>query len=595
MPKRYLSIRKNSRSNKNKNKIPKKSKKPVIKKGVKGKGKIKGRAKVNKRVVKSKHLQRKHSKNKKEKKRNYRLFGGSNFSGTSNHRVAVGGMNSNGIFSGTSKRVAVGGMKLAKLQVLFEKIALAPGVTTRSGGFQKRVENSINDNNNEPRCSSGALTKIAQEIAHDWTAIINRIAVSVKAGKDPVGTKHGNLVDYVNDGWFPYQDANCMKGEWTEEYFATIMRDLATKNWDTSTAATNRNNGGGAVIILQDIYNRHHNTLSAKFIEEMDKVNYRGRNRIFVSLPAHRQPETLAPAYIFNNSYNYNRGGGSRYCYISSRINNQVNSLEHLFPFFDDLFVGVLPSVKLMVLAKSSLGTNDFATYEMLVLLLHPLAAFGPNERKSNQALLQVKYDNDNPNGMEFAMLEPDKYMYKPFGRTGTAGWWGLRAYIGNPGESQIRPTNGGWHNKGVVDLPKELIINNQNVFIQTVINTANQLLQQASPRLRRFLLLWQAHMCANFSYPADDEFKFEREVADLERLGALDDVNAYCDDGNQGCENYINKAMNMLNKGQTSPRSYGALFSGPPLVDNSHEQWTGTEMEVENNSGDDDDSGMFY
>ena len=65
MPKRNLSIRKNSRSNKNKNKIPKKSKKQIIKKGVKGK---------DKKVVK---VTKKRVKNKKKTQK-----GGSSTAGT---------------------------------------------------------------------------------------------------------------------------------------------------------------------------------------------------------------------------------------------------------------------------------------------------------------------------------------------------------------------------------------------------------------------------------------------------------------------------------------------------------------------------------
>ncbi len=77
---------------------------------------------------------------------------------------------------------------------------------------------------------------------------------------------------------------------------------------------------------------------------------------------------------------------------ISSRCNEDVRSLEHLFAFFDGLFVGVLVSRLLNESRKRILGRpEDYGSclpkvgFIITSTLLRTI-----NERKSNQGLLHV-------------------------------------------------------------------------------------------------------------------------------------------------------------------------------------------------------------
>ena len=551
MPKKHLSIRKNSRSNKNKNKILKKSKKMVKN------FKVKGKAKKNKRVVKSKHLQRKH--NKKEKKIKYTkkkkgLIGGGNFGNEdSGNEYSGNGNNGNESENNNSEsenphqptsnsRVSVGGIKLAKLQLLFDKLPSVSTMRTRSGidhaaVYMNRINSNINNSGIE--IGSRQLKTIAKDISEGWKGIINGIRDEILSDNEFPDFYDPSEIVSIN---FPYIDSNNMSDEFSEEYFVTIMRDYATKLWDKSTSYSNMNSGGGAVNTLAEIYNDFGEDLRQMFVD-----NWRGGP---VRTIKRNKNRTMLPAQVFDYSYNYNHTRDrDRYCYISSRCNEDVRSLEHLFAFFDGLFVGVLVSDYLMKVAKEYLVEEDYEAYQKLVLLLHPLASAGPNERKSNQGLLHVVYtpspeggpvQDDDPEfinkTIQFELLPKEYFTEKRFGRTGTACWWGLM-------DNYRNFNNGGWYGR---ERTKEVSVNNvrtnQNSFIQTVINTANQLLNEHN-NLVNFLISWQSHMAYEFSY---DETDLQDELAALKKYGT-GDIDRICveyDNGQKDCEDYIQSVM---------------------------------------------------
>ena len=128
--------------------------------------------------------------------------------------------------------------------------------------------------------------------------------------------------------------------------------------------------------------------------------------------------------------------------------------------------------------------------------------------------------------------------------------------------------TDGGWHNDD--DLDPDDITANQNVFIQTVIATANQLLD-THPKLKNFLISWQSHMAFHFSYSQED---LRKEIDDLERTKG-DQIKSYCETND--CERYLSDALAQLERAKPTPPT---SFYGPDEYpsdnnnDNNNDEW---------------------
>lgn len=639
MAKRNLSIRKNSRSYKNK--IPKKSKKPVIKKGVKGRGKIKGKTKVNKRVVKSKHLQRKHSKNKNEKKRKYskkknRMIGGyffthlinnKNFNAlkvamtnweenpnkTTSHALAEivnniastlkhGGNQWNetqdilhlldeysemtGEYKGKD-RVYTGSATIKSITSVLEALRQEGMIPLDKAGMRMakaKILNLINSahptvfeesvmlNPNDPD-EFNFLKTLSQSFSRVWVTNIEQVHkklekfrplnVNTPDERDGKLTRGAAEITYARQ-WieanqpYPYRVTDNMITENKRDNFGGSLRDLSTKYYDKSTTCTNLNTGGGAINLLAGYYNAYGAHL--KSIWERYYKDWGGG-------AFYNNAGSLSYTYqqIFDLSYNYNKNRADRYCYISGEISPNVLSLEHKYAYFDGLILGILVSDRLEFEARHWLDGDDLIAWMEAVLILHPLSAAGPNERKSNQGLLNtfVIQDRRGNSIIQMGRLPDEYYKRKVEGRSGTACWWGLKDSNGND-------NNGGWYqitNKGPRSrYTHEQIRTLQNNFLDAVIGTVNELLSR--PNVSEFLLLWTGLMSKQFNgIEWSEHFHQDFSPENLEQYATEDLVDGQCDDFNKmthkyaDCQAYIKKRQAEIEKERSSTRPWHTTY----------------------------------
>ena len=640
MPKRNLSIRKNSRSNKNKNKIPKKSKKPVIKKGVKGKGKIKGRAKVNKRVVKSKHLQRKHSKNKNEKKRKYskkknRMIGGYLFTyldkiDTKNRtklETAIAAWEAkpttenadklenvvleieDGFDAGTNEwneaqdilalldeyrdmtegesivftlasRVYTGSTTVKNITSTMEKLRQEGMIPLETRGMRAAKDKVLNLINSAPPQVFAAsvnlnptdtdefnfLKLLSRNFADIWVRNIGSVHFQLESVRDlnknsPIVKRQkvasrktdiiaaARFIQAQEHQPYPYSITDSMLNENRRDNFGGGLRDLATKYWDTTTSCTNLNIGGGTINALAEWYRAYRNDLKIIW-ERYYKDPWGGQGIGIYKAPG------VEYTYrdIFDLSYNYIRDRGNRYCYISGEISPNVLSLEHKYAYFDGLILGILVSEKLHEEALHWLGEADLKVWRAVVLILHPLAAARPNERKSNQGLLNTVVIQDRAGNFIIQMkrLPEEYYKSRAEGRQGTACWWGLKDSDGND-------NGGGWYQTGKSRYTPEQIRTLQNNFLDAVIGTVNELLQ-SNPRVSEFLLLWTGYMVQQFdSFGWAEYFYKIFNVKKLKNLANMDLVKGQCGDFAQdtpqfkACADFVRKRQSKMQKERSS------------------------------------------
>lgn len=468
MPKRNLSIRKNSRSNKNKNKIPKKSKKQVIKKGVKGKGK------------KGVNATKKQVKNKKKTQK-----GGSRVKKTGKKKGTVGpGVSTSTARKDSSSPKSPTGLATPQsLKKIFgEHVASRGPMQLRDPDIreaakkQKIKEVMTEDNKDTTFTLDDIYDQLVNNGLDDLSASIPTVDELLKereALQDDFEERELFINREVNDinNFLPYHLTEQFNADMTDENLVTKVRAIATKMWDPSTRYTNAKENTGALGMLRKTYvetelgnpanqviktwagfyiqNRGTNGIdntriatipeAIRIIQSSLNYNYKHRAPVWSYIRGHLVPYSeYFPITTSGGGAEKNLvGGAGRGC-------DEANSLEHLIAYLGGLFSGVLASEKLKKIFEDFIDKtmDNISIRERLkklmsicVLFLHPRECEDTNVAKSNQPLIKP-YIYINPDRTMLAqfVLVPPQYFTNRVGlkTSGSVGWWGLEEWNGS-------------------------------------------------------------------------------------------------------------------------------------------------------------------
>ena len=487
MPKRNLSIQKNSRSNKNKNKIPKKSKKPVIKNGVKGKKGVKA---TKKRV-----------KNKKKTQK-----GGS---GTKQKLLKKPTTKLTSITKGTG--LATNLNKLIRAQGIPRTLPKRSALRTQ----QKQIIRMVNELQNsiyEPS-SPETVDELLKTALRDMEQLIPtdnelfKIRYALLTKRRTISLDEYNAIKK----FFPYLHVQQHKLDTTDENLITNIRALATKRWDPSTKYTNVTTPSGAVKILQNSYKYLTPEIKGKWAQiYRDSGGNNGDENSGITLQ-----DAMG---IIDSSLNYNKIGQKTWSYIrghyisSTTIGGakknlvggaactKANSLEHLLAYLVGLFCGVLASKKLEEIYKNYFAmvfgayTDQYNTHVNLIslisLFLHPRECEDTNSAKNDQPLIQASIipKSDKSPLAQFTLVDEIYFKSRGDGEiktSGSIGWWGLKDEFDND-------VDGGWYGKkGEEQISRDRVRKNQKAYIEATLGTVNFLLDRYPELSTFFIVFW--------------------------------------------------------------------------------------------------------